>query len=489
MVLCFVALFIQLNNIQIFKANSLANDPSNPDVLAAEHNQPRGDILSADGIPLATSVPSLGTVDKFKRVYDPYTATLFSQIVGYDSPIYGMTGIELEYNAYLKSHTRPAKTLRDLLVNRTTTGDVTLTIGTKLQSQVAAAVEATDATGGAPQAGAVVVDPRTGAIEAMYGIPTFDPSGLVSVDASVERSTWNSLNPTSAQSPLVSRTFQYGFLPGSTFKTVTSAAVYDHDPSLALVNYPTVGCIPLPQSNKQLCNYGHNGPNGPEQCGGVLTVTLPASCDTAFAQLGMALGATNLNDEAQAFGFNQRIPIDIPGAGVSNFPTVAQLANNAPSQAYSAFGQQDVTATALQMALVAAGIAHQGVIMSPHVMSQIRDSQGNLLSIYQPSPWLTATSPNTAGLVTSLMQAVVTSGTADKVGFPASWDVAAKTGTAETGPNATLTNDWMIAFAPANDPKVAVAVVVPNQPGSDTGATVSGPPMKAILGDALGETP
>jgi peptidoglycan glycosyltransferase len=489
MILCFAAVFIQLNNIQIFKASSLANNPENPRVFTAEHNQPRGDILSADGITLATSVSSQGTVDKYKRLYDPYTTTLFSQIVGYDSPIYGKTGIELEYDAYLKSHTRPARTLRDLLVNRTTTGNVTLTIGTKLQSQVAAAVEGTDTHGGAPQAGAVVVDLRSGAIEAMYGIPTFDPTGLVSTDAAVERATWNSLDPTSPQSPLVSRTFQYGFLPGSTFKTVTSAAVYDHQPPLALVNYPVAGCIPLPQSNKQLCNYGHNGPNGPETCGGVLKVTLPASCDTAFAQLGMALGAVKLTTEAQAFGFNQRIPIDIPGAGVSNFPSIAQLTNNAPSQAYSAFGQQDVTATALQMALVAAGIGNQGVIMAPHLMSQIRDSQGNLVSAYAPKPWLTATTPETASLVTSLMRSVVTNGTATQVGFPASWQVAAKTGTAETGPNATLTNDWMIAFAPANSPKVAVAVVVPNQPGSDTGATVSGPPMKTILGDALAETP
>ena len=127
--------------------------------------------------------------------------------------------------------------------------------------------------------------------------------------------------------------------------------------------------------------------------------------------------------------------------------------------------------------------------MTPHVMRDIHDTAGNLLAQYQPKPWLTATNPLTAAAVTSLMQAVVTNGTASEVGFPTSWDVAAKTGTAETGPNATLTNDWMVAFAPANNPRVAVAVVVPNQPGSDTGATISGPPMKTILGDALAETP
>jgi peptidoglycan glycosyltransferase len=213
--------------------------------------------------------------------------------------------------------------------------------------------------------------------------------------------------------------------------------------------------------------------------------------------MGVSLG-TNLGAEAQAFGFNQNVPIDLPGAGVSTFPTEQELAYNGPSlQSTAAFGQgsgnNTVIATPLQMALVAAGIANQGVIMTPHVMEQIRDSQGNLVTSYAPKPWLTATSQTTAAAVTSLMQKVTSTPGATAYGvFPAAWNVAAKTGTAETGGGVlgnTLTNDWMIAFAPANDPKVAVAVVVPNQPFSATGAQVSGPPTKAILGDALGLTP
>ncbi len=485
MVLCFVALFIQLNNIQVIKANSLATNSHNPRVIDVARSQSRGDIVAADGVTLASSVPTTGSYYKYKRVYNPYTAVLFSQIVGFDSLFYGRTGVEAEYNNYLSSHARPAKSLRDLLVNRTTTDNVTLTINSHLQSQVAAAVDATDVNGSAPQAGAVVVNVKTGAIEAMYSNPTYDPTGLVSQKAATERFTWASLNPKSAQSPLVSRTFQYGFSPGSTFKTVTSAAVYDHQPALANINFPVAGCIPLPQSDKQLCNYGH----GTEQCGGVLADTLPQSCDTAFAQLGMLLGGQNLTSEAQAFGFDQRIPLDLPGVIPSAFPAGAAFDVNRPSQAYSAFGQQDVVATALQMALVAEGFANQGVIMTPHVMEQIRDTQGNLVATYAPKPWLTATNLFTAKAVTTLMQAVVTSGTAGGVGFPAAWNVAAKTGTAETGPNASLTNDWMIAFAPANDPKVAVAVVVPNQPPNQTGASTSGPPMKTILGEALAATP
>ena len=180
----------------------------------------------------------------------------------------------------------------------------------------------------------------------------------------------------------------------------------------------------------------------------------------------------NLGVEAQAFGFNQQPPIDLTGTAVSSFPAPSALAPI--DQALSAtaafgqgFGSGTVIASPLQMALVAAGIANQGVIMTPHVMQSIRDSQGNLVETYTPKPWLTATSPLTASAVTTLMEGVVTHGTAAGV-FPASWNVAAKTGTAETGTGPlgnSLTNDWMIAFAPANDPTVAVAVSVPEPSG------------------------
>ena len=240
LVLCFLGLFVQLNNIQIVKAHALATSPSNPRVVQVERNDPRGDILSADGIVLASSIPSSGYY-RYQRAYNPYTAVLFSQIVGFDSIIYGKTGIEAEYNSYLESHTRPAKTLGDLLTSRTTTGNVTLTITSTLQSQVAQAVNATNVDGGAPVAAAVVLNVKSGAVEAMYSNPPYDPTLLASPNIAVEKYTYTKLINDPAQ-PLLSRTFQAGFLPGSTFKTVTSAAVYDHQPALAKVDYPAVGC-------------------------------------------------------------------------------------------------------------------------------------------------------------------------------------------------------------------------------------------------------
>ena len=181
MLLCLVALFVQLNNIQVLKANSLATNPQNPRVQLAARNQPRGDIVSSDGVTLATSVSTTSGYYKYQRVYNPNTAVLFSQIVGYDSIKYGnFNGVESEYNSFLVAHNRPAKSLRDLLTNQTVVDNVTLTINSNLQRQVAQAVD--NGAPGVNGAAAVVLDPTTGAILAMYANPTFDPNPLVSTE-------------------------------------------------------------------------------------------------------------------------------------------------------------------------------------------------------------------------------------------------------------------------------------------------------------------
>ncbi len=499
MVLCFVALFIQLNNIQILKANSLANNPANPQVVALARSQSRGEILSADGVPLAYStLAPPNSIYKYQRQYDPYTATLFSQIVGFASIKYGnFRGVEAEYNSYLTPHTRPAKTLRDLLVNRTVKDNVALTIGTKLQTQVAAALD--QHAPGVLGAAAVVLNPATGAIEAMYSNPTFDPNPLVSEDLSKETTAWNidACPPTADQAacapgnPLVAGTYAQVYPPGSSFKVVTTSAVLQNRPDLATMTYPTVPNVTLPNSGtppQVLTNY-HSTP-----CGGNLEQLVIQSCDADFAQIGQLLGAQTLVNQAEAYGFNQAVPLDVPADTVatSNFGTTAEFADDIPGLMKSAIGQENVTASALQMAMVAGTVANGGVEMTPHVMASIRDSQGNLVRVYTPKQWLQPISAETANTLTTFMQGVVKSGTAAPVGFPASWDVAAKTGTAQTGsfgPDPQFTDDWLIAFAPVGNSgaKVAIAVVLPKQVGSATGAVYSGPIVKQILGDVLAD--
>jgi peptidoglycan glycosyltransferase len=472
LMLCFVVLFLQLNNIQVLKASSYANAPGNPRNTLQRYDLPRGTIESAGGQVLAESVPTHHGLYKYQRVYP--TGSLFAQVVGFTSYIYGLSGVEAAYNKYLIAHTRPVKTLSDLLLsNRTETDTVTLTLSEKLQALAQKELAGRD--------GAVVVlNPRTGAIMAMYANPSFNPNPLASQDAKTERLAALADNTPDSEGfpPLLTLFDQRGFPPGSTFKMVTSSAIYQRDPQLANKVIPYYTEIPLPDTNQTLHNYAY------ESCGGDLAALLPPSCDTGFALLGLALGAPNLVAQADAFGFNKVPPLDIPGAVASAFPPVSSFAHNLPFLAYSAIGQGNISATPLQMALVASAIANHGVIMTPHVMANIRDSQGQLVKAYEPKPWLTPISASTASSVAKLMRTVVThpNGTAYGL-FPPSLDAAAKTGTAQTGTHHT--DDWLAAFAPYRDPKAVVVVMVPDQSPNATGNSVAGPIISVMLQAAV----
>jgi penicillin-binding protein A len=170
----------------------------------------------------------------------------------------------------------------------------------------------------------------------------------------------------------------------------------------------------------------------------------------------------------------------------SFFPTESNLAANPPFLAYSAIGQEDVSVTALQNALVAAGIANGGNIMTPHLMSYISGPNGTIVKRFKDSVWKKPLTQVEAAEIVPLMESVVTDGTAAQVGFLPADDVAAKTGTAQVGNNLKNdTDDWMIAFAPATDPTIAVAVSVPYQAYSVTGAEIAGPIVKCVIEAAL----
>jgi peptidoglycan glycosyltransferase len=207
------------------------------------------------------------------------------------------------------------------------------------------------------------------------------------------------------------------------------------------------------------------------------------SCNTGFAQIGLDLGADALSSEANGFGFGASPPFDLPRPAASVFPDAAAFANDKPGLAKSAIGQQDVAASPLEMALVASGIANGGVIMKPHILKEERDDQGNVIRTATPEPWMTATSPATAQTVRDMMIGVVQGGTATSAAVPGV-QVAAKTGTAQTTPGRA--HAWMIAFAPAAEPTIAVAVIVEGQTSAAaTGGVIAGPIVKAVLQAAL----
>ena len=208
------------------------------------------------------------------------------------------------------------------------------------------------------------------------------------------------------------------------------------------------------------------------------------SCNTSFAQLGMDLGAQKLSGAANDFGFNKVPPIDLPYGAASNFPPASSFARDQPGLAKSAIGQQDVAATPLQMALVAAGIGNNGVIMTPHVLAEVRDSEGEVLQRFDPKPWLTAVPPNVAQQTRDMMVGVVASGSGTRAQIPGV-AVAGKTGTAQTGLDKSHT--WFISFAPAEAPRVAVAVMLEDQPSSTefTGGALAAPIAAAVMRAAL----
>ena len=477
--LIFAILFLQLNDLQIVKASSLSDAPGNYSAVIKAFSTPRGEILTANGQVMAMTVPSKSQY-KYQRVY-PH-GSLYSDVTGYYSLIYGTSGLEYEYNQYLQGKIAVPSSLSQLFSKSYSTDSLVTTISSKLQQTAYQAL-------GSLKGAVVALNPSTGAVLAMVSNPTYNPAPLASPSGTTEQNAWKSYNA-NPQQPLLNRAISRAYPPGSTFKIVTTSAIFDHDPRLARVNFPPVSSIALPQTTHHLHNYAY------EVCGGELPVLLAVSCDTGFAQIGLRLGASNLHAEAENFGFNQVPPIDLPGAAASTFPPVSFFSQNLPQLAFSAIGQGDDQATALQMALVGAGIANNGTIMAPHLLSRIISGQDSTILSYQPKVWKVATSPSTAQKVAQLMVGVVKSGTAAGIALPGI-EIAAKTGTAQT----TLTrhsnivgqsDNWMVAFAPVGHPKIAIAVVVPKQAGlsaNPTGAQYAGPIVKAMIAAALGVKP
>jgi peptidoglycan glycosyltransferase len=467
----FGLLFLQLNNLQVLSASKLNDNRLNTRQAVKDFSQPRGAIQSSDGVVLADSVP---TGDSFQRLRRYPTGPLFAHITGYFSFTFGSEGVERTYNDELtgKANKLKLNNLSDLLLDKKRTANVTLTLSNALQ-QVATN------TLGSRKGAVVALDPRTGAILAMADFPSFDPNPLAAHDQTVVRTDWTQLTA-DTNKPLLPRTYRERYFPGSTFKIVTASTALTNGDTTSDPVFPVRTSIPLPNTRGQtLSNFGG------EACGGALPQILAVSCNTAFAQLGLDLGGDKLAAGANAFGMNDAPPIDLPSAARSLFPPASTFVHDKPALAKSAIGQQDVQASPLEMALAAAAIANNGVIMTPHVMSEVRDSEGQLVERYKPKQWRRAISPDVASTMRDMMIGVVTHGTATRVALPGV-QVAAKTGTAQTGNNTSHT--WMVAFAPADAPRVAVAVIVENQPNVSeaTGGVVAAPIARAVLQAALG---
>ena len=458
-----LALMVNANVIAVIQNDELRARDGNRRQIIDEYDQQRGSIL----VGRRAVAKSVSTDERLRylRVYSD--GPMYAPATGYYS-VYGATGIEKSENELL------AGADDRLFVDRLTTlfsgqqqqgGNVVLTLDAEAQR---AAFEGLDGQEGA----VVAIDPRTGAVLALASSPSFDPNLLASHDPTEVSDNYERLRKNPGD-PLLNRSIQQVYPPGSLFKVVVSAAALSSGEYTPDTDVPAPAVLDLPETSATIGNY-FDGP-----ClGGSATLTeaLAISCNTAFARIGLDLGDDALSAQAEGFGFNERL--DIP---LTVSPSVYPQDLNAPQTAQSAIGQFDVRSTPLQMAMVSAGVANDGVVMTPYLVAEERAPDLSALSITEPEPLSRAVSSEVAEELREMMVTVVSNGTGGSAAIPGV-SVGGKTGTAQDGNRPP--HVWFMAFAPAEDPQVAVAVIVENGGrlgDAATGGAVAGPIAREVM--------
>jgi len=457
----FVALMLNSTYAYVFRADSLNNAPQNRRVTDAEFSTDRGAILVGNRA-IATTTP----VDDgygFQRSYPQ--GALYAPVTGYYSPLYKRAGLEQTQNGQL-SGTSDSQFMQRLVDLATGKRPVGASVVTTLDARAQQA--AWDALDGRPGA-VVVLDYTTGAVKALVSSPSYDPNLLATHDNNAAQASWKQLTA-DADAPLSNRATREIYPPGSTFKLIVSAAAL----ASGMTPDTTVDApasLPLPGSSRPLSNSG--------DCGGTtipLTQALVTSCNTAFAGLGMKLGQDAVRAQASKFGFGSTDELPQLGAAKSNFP--ASL--DAAQLAQSSIGQFDVAATPLQMAMVGAGIANDGVVMQPYLVQQVRAADLTVLDNASPKRFSEAMTAANAKSLQDMMVAVVTDGTGSRAAIDGV-RVGGKTGTALTD-GVHTPYAWFVAWA--DNPKVAVAVFVQDagvQASDISGGKIAAPIAKSVI--------
>jgi peptidoglycan glycosyltransferase len=484
----FLLLFAQISYVQVFASGRIAANAANAfRQYVAEYHVDRGPILARDGTTqLAYSRKTKGTL-QYQRRYP--SGDLYAGITGFYSIVYGKSELESSMNSYLTGDAPElaAQTFSDLILGRPKKGGaVVTTIDARLQ-QVAS-----QALGSEPGA-VVAMDPRTGDILSMVSNPSFDPNLLSSGTTTQIKRNWDKLN-SDPNTPLLWRSNDELFPPGSTFKMITASAALE-DGYTTSSTFPNPRELNLPLTNGTLQNFGGEWCNG-----GASQISLiqafTVSCNVTFGEIGLKLGPEKLQAQAEAYGFcptdpptqttclSPTVPFTIPFQ-TGRFPEPSYFQGNDPLVAISAIGQDNVLANPLQMALVASAIANGGVEMQPRLVLDVRDPSGRVVKTFPPQQYGTPISPDTARAMTQMMVSVVNSGTGTAAQIPGV-TVAGKTGTAQHGtgnPHA-----WFVSFAPAENPRIVVAVIVLDggSLGSEaTGGQVAAPIAKQVIEAAL----
>jgi penicillin-binding protein A len=470
------ALIVGTTYWQTFAVAGLADRQDNALARVAQFTVDRGRIYTARGhVPLAVNVKRKvdGQTYYFRKYPNGYLAP---HVVGYSTQSRSRAGIERSENDYLTGANGnfSSVTQRELdkLKGVTLKGnDLLLTLSPRAQQT---AVRQLAGKCG----GAVAIEPQTGRILALASSPTYNPNA---VEKSFSGITKIRTSGCRFAAPLLDRATQGLYPPGSTFKVVTAAAaldsgIYKPDSTFVDPGY-------CEEYGKRVSNAGN--PESPETFGTVtLAQGLQHSINSVFCNVGKRIGAGKILEYAKRFGFYATPDLELPADAQSPSGLYKKHKLFAPKHPENqvdpgrlAFGQEAMIASPVQMAMVAATVANHGVLMQPHLLQAVVSPDGKTVQKVKPQKVRRVISRRTADELTQMMRSVVTGGTATNLAS-SGLDLAGKTGTAETGVNGKY-DTWFIAFAPAADPKVAVAVALENQTGF--GATTAGPIAKAIV--------
>lgn len=464
-VIMFLSLFVGSTFNQVVRADLLYDDSRNLRATYESYKTKRGSIL-VSGLAIVESV-AINTDYRYLR---QYSSPIYSPVTGFFSVFGTATGIERANNDFLtgQSSSQFFEQINALLDGKPVTGAaVELTLDGELQQL------AWDALG--EKTGAVVaLDPKTGRILAMVSKPSYDANLLTEQDFDAYRDSFDKLDQDETQ-PLVNRAIAGDMNPpGSVFKLVVAAAALESGEFAAETQVPNPTVFTLPGTTTQIRNSGGSNCGGGESVS--MELALARSCNIPFAQIGITLGDDRIRAQAELFGFNSQVSIPLQAAA-STYP--ADL--DSPQTALSAFGQFDVRATPLQVAMVTAAIANQGVLLQPQLISRIVASNLNVLSEPAPRVFSSPISRETAAILTRMMVTSVSAGAASNAGIEGV-AVAGKTGTAENGDEQPYTL-WFTGFAPATDPEIVVAVVIEN--GGGLGQNGTGNQLAAPIGREL----
>jgi len=444
----FLALVLYLTYVQAVAGERLYLNPLNPRLAAVEQQTERGSIFDRAGRILARTVT---TGDQLRREY-PYGGAA-APVVGYVSGRLGSTGLEASRDGDLLGLGGWQRYLNEglrLAGKQARGNDLHLTLDADLQRL------ATDSLAG--RKGAVVaLDPRSGAVLALASSPIFDPNRL--------EEEWSWINDPAAGSPLLNRALQGLYPPGSVMKLVTATAALEQDPAVLQRQFYCPGYLEV-QGWKLTCPRAHGHLDFQE--------AMMYSCNVTFATLALEAGAAKFKATADLYGFNKPLDFDLP-VKVSQVP--AHL--DANGLAESSIGQGAVLVTPLEMALVTAAVANRGIMMQPYLVARVTSPGGKTLWQAQPRPLQVVTGAAVAEEIKNAMVATVQGGTATAVALPGI-QVAAKTGSAQNPRG--LAHAWLVAMAPADNPSIAVAVVVEN---AGAGGVAAAPIAREIMAAAL----